>query len=83
MALAMGAAVVLTGSPAWADDEDDARDACEEIAKNRNWKDIDTDIEDEGDRRIRVRVSGERDGEDRQRECVYDKEDKRARMDDQ
>jgi hypothetical protein len=83
MALAMGTAVLLTGNPAWADDEDDAREACERIAKNRNWKDVDTDIKDSGDSRIVVRVTGERDGEDRERECVFHRQREEADFDDQ
>src|SRR5215211_6435602 len=50
---------------------DDARDACRRIARGRDWDDIDTDVRREGDDRIVISVEGERDGDDRERRCVY------------
>ena len=48
-----------------------ARDACREVARNRDWKDIETEIRDRDDDRVVVNVRGERDGEDRERRCVF------------
>jgi hypothetical protein len=73
MALAtLGAAWLASASPAFANDEDDARDACRSLARDRDWKDVDTDVQRERDDRFVVRVRGERDGRDRERTCIYD-----------
>ena len=48
-----------------------AREACREIARNRDWKDVQTEVRDRDDDRVVVTVSGERDGEDRERRCVF------------
>ena len=82
-ALAVTATCFVTASPALADDEDRARDACREIAKNRNWKDVDTDLKREGDNRIVVTVQGERDGDNRDRRCVYNTKTNDAEFEDQ
>lgn len=82
-AVALSAACFMGASPAFADDEDDAREACERIAENRNWKDIDTDVQREGDDRIVITVQGEREGEDRNRRCVYNTKTNEARFEDQ
>lgn len=60
-----------------------AREACREIAKGRDWKDIDMDVRDRrnDDNEIVVSVRGERDGKDRERECFF--KDGEARFDDQ
>ena len=62
-----------------------ARDACREVARNRDWRDIETDVRDRDEDRNRViiRVTGRRDGEDRERRCTYDVRDDRAELDDQ
>lgn len=66
------ATVWLAGAaPARADDEDEARDACRELAQRADWRDIDTDVRRENDNRIVVRVRGERNGDNRERICVY------------
>ncbi len=82
-AVALSAACFMGASPALADDEDDASEACERIAENRNWKDIDTDVQREGDDRIVITVQGEREGEDRNRRCVYNTKTNEARFEDQ
>ena len=48
-----------------------AREACREVARNRDWKDVQTEVRDRDDDRVVVTVSGERDGEDRERRCVF------------
>ena len=55
-------------------DVERARDACRQIAENRGWRDVDTDVRDrDRDRdRVVVTVRGRRDGGDRERECRYD-----------
>ena len=62
---------------------DDARDACRRIARGRDWDDIDTDVRREGDDRVVIRVEGERDGDDRERRCVYSIRRDEARFEDQ
>ena len=81
--LALVAACLLAGVPARADDEDQARKACRQIAKNRDWKDVDADVRREGDRRIVITTRGERKGDERERRCVYDTRTNEARFDDQ
>ena len=69
----------LAGAPAaWADDEDDAKDACKQIAENRDWDDSKAKVRKEGENRIVVTVTGEREGEDRERRCVYNTNSKQA-----
>jgi hypothetical protein len=82
-ALAVSATCLMTASPALADDEDKARDACKQIAKNRDWKDVDTDLKREGDDRIVIAVQGERNKDDRERRCVYNVRRDEARFEDQ
>lgn len=87
-ALALGTllgavALTATSAPALADDVDRARKACREIAKNRNWKDVDSDVRREGDNRIVITMTGERKGDDRERRCVYNTRNDEARFDDQ
>lgn len=48
-----------------------AREACRDIARNRDWKDVQTEVRDRDDNRVVVSVRGERDGEDRERRCVF------------
>ena len=62
-----------------------ARDACRQIAENRGWRDVDTDVRDrDRDRdRVVVTVRGRRDGGDRERECRYDVRRGDAEFDDQ
>jgi hypothetical protein len=78
----IGAAALAPASPALADDEDRARDACRKIAKNRDWKDVDSDVRKENDNRIVITMRGERNGNDRQRRCVYDLSSEQARFED-
>ena len=78
----VGAAAFLPASPARADDEDRARDACRQIAKNRDWKDVDSDVRRETDNRIVITMRGERNGNDRERRCVYNTRTEEARFDD-
>ena len=78
-------------SPAQARDRIDdrdvnrAKDACRQVAENRDWKDIRTDVRDRDEDRGRVIVTvrGKRSGDDRERECTYDVRDQRAELDDQ
>lgn len=82
LGVAIGTAAFVTASPAMADDEDRARDACRQIAKDRDWKDVDSDIRRETDNRIVITMRGERNGNDRQRRCVYNTRTEEARFDD-
>jgi hypothetical protein len=83
LAAAFGAIVFASAAPVRADDEDQARKACRQIAKNRDWKDVDADVRKEGDRRIVITMRGERKGDERERRCVYDTKTNEARFDDQ
>ena len=75
---AAGVASLVGAPPAWADDEDDAKDACKQIAEGRDWDDTKARASKEGDNRIVVTMTGEREGEDRERRCVYDTNSKQA-----
>ena len=78
LAAVAGAALLLGAPPAWADDESDAKRACKQIAENRDWDDSKARVRKEGENRIVVTVTGEREGEDRQRRCVYNTNSKQA-----
>ena len=80
---ATGAAWLVAAPPAWADDESDAKSACKQIAENRDWDDTKARVSKEGEDRIVVTMTGEREGEDRERRCVYDTSSKEARFSDQ
>jgi hypothetical protein len=62
-----------------------AQDACRQVAENRDWRNVHTDVRDRDDDRGRVIVTvrGRRSGDDRERECTYDVRDQRAELDDQ
>ena len=79
---ATGVAWLVGAPPAWADDEDDAKDACKQIAENRDWDDTKAKVSREGENRIVVRMTGEREGEDRERRCVYNTNSKEASFSD-
>jgi hypothetical protein len=83
LAAAFGAIVLASAAPARADDEDQARKACRQIAKNRDWKGTDADVRKESGNRIVVTMTGERKGEDRERRCVYNTKTNEAKFDDQ
>lgn len=80
---ATGVAWLAGAGPVWADEEDDAKDACKQIAENRDWDDSKARVRKDGENRIVVTVTGEREGEDRERRCVYNIGSKRASFDDQ
>src|SRR4051794_14233220 len=83
-ATAFGALALTSAAPARAaDDEDQARKACRQIAKNRDWKGTDADVRKESGNRIVVTMTGERKGEDRERRCVYNTKTNEAKFDDQ
>jgi hypothetical protein len=82
LSAATGLAWLAGAPPAWADDEDDAKDACKQIAENRDWDDTKAKVSKEGDDRVVVTMTGEREGEDRQRRCVYNTNSKEARFSD-
>ena len=65
-------------------DIDRAREACRQIAENRDWRDVRVDPRDRDEERGRVTltVRGRRQGEDRERECTYDFRDDRASFED-
>src|SRR3954469_2317079 len=67
-----GTGVAPSAATPRADGEDQARKACRQIAKNRDWKSVDADVRKEKGDRIVVMMSGERKGEDHERECRYD-----------
>ena len=79
----LGAGWLVSVPPAWADDEDDAREACLKIAEKRDWEDADTEVRREDDDRIVITVRGERDGDNRERRCVYNTKTEEARFDEQ
>src|SRR5918911_1199207 len=56
-----------------------------QIAENRDWRDVRTDVRDRDEDRDRVIVTmrGKRNGEDRERECTYDVRDQQANFEDQ
>lgn len=82
LAVALLSAAWLVGAPpAWADDEDDAKAACKQIAQNRDWDDTKAKVSKEGENRIVVTMTGERDGENRQRRCIYNRDAKEAHFD--
>jgi hypothetical protein len=83
LAAAFGAIVLTSATPARADDEDQARKACRQIAKNRDWKGTDADVRKESGNRIVVTMTGERKGQDRERRCVYNTKTNEAQFDDQ
>jgi hypothetical protein len=82
-----GAAPAVAGGGRISDrDVERARDACREIAHNRDWKVEDTHLRDKDDdrRRITILVQGNRRGQgDRERECVYDVRSGDAQFEDQ
>jgi hypothetical protein len=81
-ALALAAAISVAwlagASPAWADEESEAKAACKQIAEGRDWDDSKAKVSKEGDNRIVVTMTGEREGEDRERRCVYNTNSKEA-----
>ena len=83
LGLVLGAACLVTSMPARADDEAQARQACRQIAKNRDWKGVDADVRKESGNRIVVTMTGERKGQDRDRRCVYNTKTNEAKFDDQ
>src|SRR4051794_218744 len=65
-------------------DVERAQDACRQVAENRDWRDVRTEVRDrDRDGRVVVEVSGRRRGEDRDRECRYDVRRGDAEFDDQ
>ena len=65
-------------------DVERARDACRQIAENRGWRNVRTDVRDrDRNGRVVVEVHGRRRGEDRDRECRYDVRRGDAEFDDQ
>lgn len=77
---ATGAAWLVGASPAWADDESDAKRACKQIAENRDWDDTKAKVTRENDNRIVVMMTGERNDNDKKRRCVYNTNSKDARF---
>lgn len=77
----------LSATPAFAKASDKeinrAREACKDIAGNRNWKNVKTDVKSSNDDRVVMEVMGRRDGEDRTRECRYNLKKENAEFDDQ
>src|SRR5689334_19275406 len=82
-AAAFGAIVLTSAAPVRAaDDEAQARKACRQIAKNRDWKGTDADVRKEKGDRIVVMMTGERKGQDRDRRCVYNTKTDKAEFED-
>jgi hypothetical protein len=77
---AAGVTLLISAPPAWADDEDDAKDACKQIAENRDWDDTKAKVSKENDNRIVVTMTGERNDNDKERRCVYNTNSKEARF---
>ena len=80
LAAALGAACWLAPAAPARADEDDARKACRETAKNRDWKDVDAEVRREGEDRIVLTMTGERKGDERERRCVYSTKTNQARF---
>ena len=78
LAAATGLACLAGVAPVRADDESDAKSACKQIAEGRDWDDTKAKVSKEGDNRIVVTMTGEREGEDRERRCVYNTNSKEA-----
>lgn len=72
-ALALGVLVAAPQAGRTADDrqKEQAEDACREVAQRRDWNDIETDVEEDDDDSVTVKVSGRRDGRNRERECTF------------
>jgi hypothetical protein len=84
LAAAFGAIVLTSAAPARADDDEaQARKACRQIAKDRDWKGTDADVRKESGDRIIVMMSGERKGQNRERRCVYYTRTNKAQFEDQ
>lgn len=83
LAAVAGAAVLIGAPPARADDESDAKRACKRIAEDRDWDDTKAEVTKENDNRVVVRMTGERNDNDKKRRCVYDISSKEARFADQ
>jgi hypothetical protein len=91
LAAGLCAAWLAGAGPALAKDKDkasdreinEARDACKQIAENRDWKNVRTNVRDSSDERVVMTVSGKRRGEDRDRECRYNIKRHQAEFDDQ
>jgi len=82
-ATAFGTIALTSGAPARAaDDEAQARQACRQIAKSRDWKGTDADVRKEKGDRIVVTMTGERKGQDRDRQCVYNTKTDKAQFED-
>ena len=77
---ATGAVWLVGASPARADDESDAKRACKQIAENRDWDDTKAKVSKEGENRIVVTMTGERNNNDKERRCVYNTNSKEARF---
>ena len=80
-----GAGPVLAKDKDKASDHEinEARDACKQIAENRDWKNVRTNVRDSSNDRVVLTVSGKRRGEDRDRECRYNLKRHEAEFDDQ
>ena len=89
LAAGLCAAWLAGAGPALAKDKasdreiNEARDACKQIAENRDWKNVRTNVRDSSGERIVLTVSGKRRGEDRDRECRYNIRQHNAEFDDQ
>lgn len=96
LAAASLCALLLSGAaPAQARDRDRisdrdierAEDACREIARDRGWRDVRTDVRDRDrdrdDDRVVVEVTGRRDGDERERRCTYNTRRNDADFEDQ
>src|SRR5205823_4160973 len=90
-ALSLCAICLVGASPAQARDRisdrdvERAKDACRQIAENRDWRDVRVDTRDRDEERTRVTLTirGRRNGEDRERDCTYDLRDDQASFEDQ
>src|SRR3954454_255767 len=61
----------------------EARDACKQVAENRDWKNVSTNVRDSSYQRVVLMVKGKRKGEERERECRYNVRQHNAEFDDQ
>jgi hypothetical protein len=92
LAAGLCAAWLAGAGPALAKDNKDkasgkevneARDACKQVAENRDWKNVSTNVRDSSDQRVVMMVKGKRKGEERERECRYNVKQHNAEFDDQ
>jgi len=82
LAAALGAAWLVTGTPALAGGaKGEAKEACEELLQDKGYKHVDTDqAKKTGDHRVRVEADAKRHGNSRDVNCVYNSKSEKAHI---